>query len=96
MPIFVSPNRKNESMDLIKNIICNIIEKNYKGTFVPYGGIELSGSHVILRVDGMKERNMPFAAKRILNKFPEIDLVHFTGGWVENIYTRNTLKWLNV
>jgi hypothetical protein len=44
----------------------------------------------------MKERNMPFAAKRILNKFPEIDLVHFTGGWVENIYTRNTLKWLNV
>ena len=86
------------NMELIKNIICNIIERNYKFTCVPYGGIELTPdcSYVVLKVEGMKERNMPYAAKRILRKFPEIRMVHFTGGWTEHVYTRNTLKWMAI
>ena len=85
-------------MELTKNIICNILEKNYKGVYVPYGGIELSkgGDYLLLKVQGMKERNMPWAAKRILNRFPEIKMIHFTGGWTEYVYTRNTLKWMGI
>ena len=84
-------------MELTKNIICGILEK-YKGVHVPQGGIELSSGedYLMLKVQGMTERNMPFAAKRILARFPQIRMVHFTGGWTEHVYTRNTLKWMAI
>jgi len=34
----------------------------------------------------------PFIALRILNKYPKIYAVHFTGGWIEGYYSRETLK----
>ena len=79
------------------NDICRILEK-YKGVFVPYGGIDLSKSkeYLILKPQDMKEHNMPYAAKKILKKYPEIRTVHFTGGWMEHVYTRETLKWMGV
>ena len=63
-------------MDRVKvmNGICRMIEKRYKGTYVPFGGIDLSkdGDYVILKVIDMKERNMPFCAKRIIEKLHQI------------------------
>ena len=35
----------------------------------------------------------PYIALRILNKYPDIRMVWFTGGFVEAVYTRETLKW---
>ena len=85
-------------MNLIENIITNILEKNYKGVHVPCGGVSLSKNcdYLMLNVQGMKLRNMPFAAKKILKCFPEIKMVHFTGGWMEHVYSRETLKWMAV
>ena len=87
-------------MDRVKtmNGICRMIEKNYSGTYVPFGGIELSkdGDYVMLKVQGLKERYMPYVAKRILSKRPEIRMVHFTGGWLEHVYSRESLKWAGI
>lgn len=87
----------DRDMDRVKvmNGICRMIEKRYKGTYVPFGGIDLSkdGDYVMLKVMDMKERNMPFCAKRILEKCPQIRMVQFTGGWTEHVYTRAFLKW---
>ena len=83
-------------MDRVKVMdgICRMIEKHYSGTFVPFGGIDLSkeGDYLILRVRDMKKRNMPYCAKRIFEKCPEIRIVHFTGDWTERVYTRESLK----
>lgn len=81
-------------MELTKSIICNIIEKNYKGTNCCY--CNCGGGYATLIVIGMKERNMPYAAKRILEACREINFVHFTGRWVEHVYSRNTLKWMGI
>ena len=78
----------------MKDIICKLIEKHYKGTYVPQGGIDISGCYLTLKVNGMKSKNMAFCAKRILTKYPQIRYVHFTGGWTEHVYTRETLRWL--
>ena len=86
-------------MDRVKtmNSICRLLEK-YKGVYMPFGSIDLSQSedYLTLKPQGMKERNMPYAAKKILARYPQIKFVHFTGGWVENVYSRETLKWLAV
>ena len=86
---------KRDDMELTKNIISGILGK-YKGVKVQ--GIELSkgGDYLMLKAQGMTERNMPLAAKRILARFPEIRMVHFTGGWTEHVYSRNTLKWMAI
>lgn len=78
--------------------ICKILEKNYKGVYVHPGAMELSESADYLTIDirkveGMKVGNMAFAAKRILAKYPQVKFVHFTGGWTEHVYSRETLKW---
>ena len=79
--------------------VCRILEKNYKGVFVRPNALELSVDDDYLtidvrKVDGMKASNMAFASKRILAKYPQVKYVHFTGGWMEHVYTRETLKWL--
>lgn len=74
--------------------IKEIIEKNYKGVTVGYvhAGI-YSSDYITLVAIGMKHRNMPYAAKRLLEAFPQVKWVHFTGGWQEYVYSRETLKW---
>lgn len=77
--------------------IKNIIENHYKGTNCAY--VSFSSrypDYVTLIVIGMKTRNMPYAAKRILEAYPEVKFVHFTGGWTEYVYSRETLKWAGI
>jgi len=74
--------------------IVNIIEKSYKGSRVH--SIDLSGDKLdYLTLDCTFSRNgmHPYVALRILNKYPDIRVVHFAGGWVEGVYTRNTLSY---
>jgi hypothetical protein len=77
--------------------ICKILEKNYKGVYVPFGAMNLDDEEYLIidarKVQGFKAKNMAYAAKRILTKFPEIVWVHFTGGWFEHVYSRDTLRW---
>ena len=74
--------------------IASLIEKNYKGVYItPVEGISLEGDYLVIKAYGLRSNKMPFVALRILRKFPEIRMVHFTGGWTESVYTRETLRW---
>ena len=84
--------KEEQIMKTIDNIV-SLVEKNYKGVSIPANGIELSGDYLVIKAYGLRSNKMPFVALRILRKFPEIRLVHFTGGWTESVYTRETLKW---
>lgn len=70
--------------------IGELIEKNYKTTQIY--SVSVLNDYVTLRVSTNK-CNYPYIALRILNKYPEIRVVHFTGGFIEYVYTRETLKW---
>ena len=93
IPIFVS----RKTREIMEKKITDIIEKNYKGTRVGYIHCgKYSSDYVTLIVLGLRHRNMPYAAKRILEAFPEVKWVHFTGGFVEYVYSRETLKWAGI
>lgn len=54
-----------------------------------------SSDYVMLVAEGMKHRNMPYAAKKILEAFPEVKWVHFAkNGFTEHVYSRKTLSWI--
>ena len=73
-----------------------LIENNYKHTTVESVSVVKSNFNnddcVILRCNTQSYR-CPLIALRILNKYKSVRLVHFTGGWIEGVYTRETLKW---
>ena len=75
----------------MKDEIVKLIESNYKKSRV--WEIDLSDDYLTLDVTFNRAGTHPLAALRILNKYPEIRTVHFTGGWVEGVYTRETLRW---
>ena len=65
------------------------IENNYQATVED---IELVGDYVTLKCVA-HNRSYPFIALNLLNYFPQLRVVHFTGGWIEGVYTRNTLSY---
>jgi len=71
--------------------ITKLIENNYKRSKIYT--IALRGEYLTLDATFSSCGKEPLVALRILNKYPEIRVVHFTGGWIENVYTRNTLKY---
>ena len=73
----------------MKEKIKALIEK-YKDTTVDW--VSVQGDYVIISCS-TKEHKLPYIALKILNKFPKVKSVHFTGGWVEHYYSRETLKW---
>jgi hypothetical protein len=85
---------RKEIMESVKKEI----ENNYKGVFVPCVGLTPSGDYIVIKANGMKERNMPFAAKRILSRHEGIRFVQFTENAyaVEHVYSRETLKWMGI
>lgn len=93
MLIFVS--RKKENMDKVKTQgeIARLIEKHYKNANPIYCSLTNEGDYATLIVLGLQTHKMPFVAKRILEAYPSIKFVHFTGGWVEHVYSRQTLKY---
>ena len=76
--------------------ITSLIENNYKHTTVESVTVAKSNFSnddcVILRCNTQTYR-CPLIALRILNKYPSVRLVQFTGGWIEAVYTRETLRW---
>lgn len=74
--------------------IVKLIETNYKRSRVY--AIDLSGDKLdYLTLDCTFGRSgmHPYVALRILNKYPDIRVVHFKGGFIEGVYTRNTLSY---
>ena len=71
------------------------IVESYKGVKVTYLSVgKYSHDYIALVATGMRHRNMPFAAKKILEAFPEVRWVHFAkSGFTEYVYSRETLKW---
>ena len=74
----------------IKVQIIEDIEKHYKNVSVIVAS--LSGDFLTLAVQGLYSHKVPWAAKRILKKYKDIRVIRFTGGWLEGVYTRETLK----
>ena len=77
-------------MEKINNIV-ELIESNYKRSRVHT--IDLSYDYLTLNCTFGRSGMHPYVALRILNKYPEIRVVHFTGDYIEGVYTRETLKW---
>lgn len=71
--------------------IKTLIEKNYKNATVE--AIEVHGDLVVMKCTTGRSGVHPLIALRILNRYPKIRAVHFTGGWIEGYYSRETLKW---
>ena len=76
----------------------DLIQKHYKSARVYSVAIEKSAIFkrdciVVIKCTAGRSQNYPNIALRILNKFPNISIVHFTGGWIEGVYTRKTLEW---
>lgn len=75
--------------------IINLIQKHYKTAkvySVTIDGNPDSGEECYLTIECVAGRNYPNIARRILNTYPNIGYVNFTGGWIEAVYTRETLK----
>ena len=70
--------------------ILALIKKHYKTVRIEKAALE--GDYLILK-GVLFNHKEPFVALRILNKYPTIRVVHFTGAWMEGVYTRETLKW---
>lgn len=66
------------------------IQSHYKDTVVEDS--QLSGEYLIMKVN-TRTAKCPYIAKRVLDRNKDIHTVHFTGGWLEGVYTRETLKW---
>ena len=77
-------------MDAIVKII-----ESYKGVSV--ASVSIFGQKsltIMIKADGANGKNMPLAATKILNKYSDVEFVHFTGGFMEHVYTRRTLSYL--
>ena len=70
--------------------IKKLIEKNYKRAIVE--NVSLFGEDYVV-IKGCFGKQEAFVALRILRKYPKIRAVHFTGGWLEGFYSRETLRW---
>ena len=81
----------NQNELSVRDRIVNDIQKHYKKLSASYA--YLSGDYLTLMVPGLPGFKMPLVAKRILSKSGEVRVVHFTGGWTESVYTRETLRW---
>ena len=71
------------------NNIKKEIITHYKGVSVEL--MRISGNYLMMKVYAPMYK-YPFMAKRILDKYKEIRTVHFTGAWLESVYTRETLR----
>ena len=75
----------------IRDAILELLRKHYKRTNFRFA--YLSGDCFYLVAENCAWHRYPWIAKRILDAFPEVRMVQFTGGWTESVYTRETLKW---
>ena len=71
--------------------VLDTLRKNYKRTKFIYA--YLKGDYLTLMAENCAWHRYPWIAKRILDNYHDVRVVHFTGGWTEGVYTRETLKW---
>ena len=69
--------------------IVSDIESHYRKTSVE--NASLSKDYLVMKVS-TRTNTCPYIALRVLNMNRGIRVVHFTGGWIEGVYTRETLK----
>lgn len=77
-------------LEIVNNVL-GILRKHYKRTKVTYAF--LKGDYLTMMIENCAWHRYPWIAKRILDNFPQVRVVHFTGNWTEAVYTRETLKW---
>jgi len=74
----------------IRDNVVEMLKKHYKRTRVIFA--ILRNDYLTLIAENCAWHRYPWVAKRILDTFPQIRIVHFTGSWTESVYTRETLK----
>ena len=78
----------------IQSGVFGLLKKNYKQSHAIY--VYFNGNDISITDDRLPFRYYPFAAKKILAKYPQIRMVYFLGGWTTHVYSRETLKWLAI
>ena len=78
----------------VKVGIEGLVRRYYRSMRVIYCHVE--GSTALLTDSNHRKDKYPYVAKRILQKYPELTHVHFTGEYMIYVYTRNTLKWIGL
>ena len=88
---------KRLSKETITTIVRCTINK-YRLGYITDNEIDISADndYVTLKPISFENRFMPYAAKKILKSCPSVNWVHFTGGAIENVYSRETLKWAGI
>lgn len=81
----------NEKELKTRDKIVETLRKHYKRTNITYACV--SGDYLTMIVENCASYRYPWIAKRVLDTYPEIRVVHFTGNWIEGVYTRNTLEY---
>ena len=74
----------------VKNTIHNILI-SYKGvdsTLINFDGVD-----TIITAPYINSRQMEWASKKILDKFPFIKHIYFVGGWTTYVFSRHSLEW---
>ena len=88
---------KNIKKETIINIAVHVINKYRLGLINSnYIDISADNDYLTLKPISFEDRFMPYAAKKILKSCPSVNYVHFTGGAIENVYSRETLKWAGI
>lgn len=91
--IFVLQNNRDMD-DIIKGI--TKILKGYKGVEVLDVKLHESSYDnsfwAFICTDGITQRQMKLASIKILKKYKMVGATHFQGGWLNYIYSRETLK----
>lgn len=77
-----------------QNEIFELLKKAYKRSNAIY--VYFNGETVSITDKGLPFRYYPFAAKKILAKYPQVRMVYFLGGWTTHVYSRETLKWMAI
>ena len=76
----------------MKKEIRKYIEDCYKTIVV--NDIALEGDYLYLKCEVYKKGTPEKVAVKVLKTFKDIRVVHFVGGEMEEVYTKDTLQWL--
>jgi len=78
-------------MEITNEMVEQLLKKHYKSARISECKVSKDGTVQLLME--LKPKNLyARAAQRILNTYPEIKMVFFTGEFIETAYTRGSLK----
>lgn len=79
-------------METTNEMVEQLLKTHYKSARISKCNVNGDGTVVLVMM--LKPKNLyARAAQRILNTCPDVKMVLFTGGFIETVYTRSSLKF---